>query len=474
VASGAPRTESVVLWTRLAPLPLEGGGMDPEPCEVRWEIADGRQVSQDRSQRDPHRPIPSARTRCTSRSTASSPGANTITGSLRREAGEPRWAARARHPRTARATSGCVSRSPRASNTNRAISARIATLAAEGVDLVAFLGDYIYESSWGREHVRKHSAGEPRTLAEYRNRYAQYKSDADLQVAHAAAPWLVIWDDHEVDNDYADDRSEDLDPAFLARRAAAYRAFLEHMPIRRSALLEGGGIRIYDRHEWGELATIHALDDRQYRSHQPCPKPGRGGSAIVDASCTARHDPALTMLGAEQERWLDDGLARSRSRWNLIAQQTLFTAAGYDNKKDVRVHWTDGWDGYPAARERLLASIAERRAANPVIIGGDVHASFVADLRLKPGDDASPVIATEFCGTSITSQGWPDTADAIRRANPDIRFADARQRGYVVLDLSRRGLEARMRCVDSVKKADMSISTLASFTVAEGTPGAQK
>ena len=446
--------------------------MDPEPCEVRWEIANDerfrRIVRKGTAVADPER-MHALHVEVDGLQPGRQYHYRFLAGDAASPVGRTRTApANGKGDERLRlAFASCQQYEQGYFGAHR-------HLAAEGVDLIAFLGDYIYESSWGREHVRKHSAGEPRTLAEYRNRYAQYKSDRDLQGAHAAAPWLVIWDDHEVDNDYADDRSEDLDPAFLARRAAAYRAFLEHMPVRRSALLEGGGTRIYDRHEWGALATIHALDDRQYRSHQVCPKPGRGGSTMVDASCTARLDPALTMLGAEQERWLDEGLARSRSRWNLIAQQTLFTAAGYDNKKDVRVHWTDGWDGYPAARERLLASIAERRAANPVVIGGDVHASFVADLRVRPGDDASPIVATEFCGTSITSQGWPETADAIRRANPDIRFADARRRGYVVLDIAERGLEARLRCVDTVKRPDMSISTLASFTVAEGQPGVQK
>jgi alkaline phosphatase D len=347
-------------------------------------------------------------------------------------------------------------------------------LAREDVDLIAFLGDYIYESSWGRQHVRKHGAGVPRTLAEYRNRYALYKADPDLQAAHAVAPWLVIWDDHEVQNDYASDRGEDLDPQFLARRAAAYRAFFEHMPLRPSALSTDGNVRVYDRFEWGELATIHALDDRQYRSHQACPRPGRGGSAMVGADCSERLEPARTLLGAAQERWLDEGFASSRARWNVIAQQTLFTAAGFDNNKGVRVHWTDGWDGYPGARERLLASLVDRRLPNPVFIGGDVHATFVADVRLRPGDVDTPVVAAEFCGTSITSQGWQDRAEAIQRVNPDVRYAEARRRGYTLMEVAPDRTEVRLRCIDSEKRAVGAIETTETFTVLDGRPGLQK
>ena len=348
-------------------------------------------------------------------------------------------------------------------------------LADEGVDLVAFLGDYIYESSWGRDHVRKHGAGEPRTLAEYRNRYALYKSDANLQRSHAAAPWIVVWDGHEVANDYANDRDEKLDPDFLARRAAAYRAFFEHMPLRPSVLRDDGEIRIYERYEWGALATFHALDDRQYRSHQACQPPGRGGSSIVGRECEARLDETRTLLGSAQERWLNEGFAGSRSRWNVIAQQTRFVTSGRPNAKGETAFWTDGWDGYPAARDRLLASVAARRPANPVIIGGDTHANYVADIRARAGDPASPILATEFCGTSITSQGSsPKVNDAIKESNPDIHFADSTRRGYVVLDIRADRLEARLRCVDSVKKPEMAISTVAEFTVPAGRPGIPK
>src|SRR5262249_4806206 len=177
---------------------------------------------------------------------------------------------------------------------------------------------------WGQDHVRRHGAPEPHTLDDYRIRHALYKSDPDLRAAHAACPWLLTWDDHEVQNDYANDRSEHLDtPAwFLERRAAAYRAYYEHMPLRRSMVPFGPHMRMFSRVGFGRLAQFHMLDDRQYRSHQPCAPPGRGGANIVE-ECEARLDLKLTMLGDAQEQWLAAELDRSQARWDLIGPQTL-------------------------------------------------------------------------------------------------------------------------------------------------------
>jgi alkaline phosphatase D len=344
-------------------------------------------------------------------------------------------------------------------------------LVADAPDLVLFLGDYIYESSWGRDKVRQHNAAAPFTLADYRNRYALYKTDPDLQRAHAAAPWIVTWDDHEVENDYANDRGETLDPQFLARRTAAYRAFLEHMPLRKSVLRDGGEIRIYDRFAWGSLALFHVLDDRQYRSHQVCPKPGRGGSNVVGDECAERLDPKLTLLGAEQEAWLEQGFAQSRATWNVITQQTLFSPAGGKRNERV-VHWTDGWDGYPAARERMLDSITRARPANPLIIGGDVHAQYFANVRGPMVQGRAPILAAELCGTSITSQGpSAKVVDAILAENADIRWANGSMRGYTLVDLTRTGMEAKLRALDNVKRADSGIRTAATYHAVAGRAG---
>ena len=470
VASGAPRPDGFVIWTRLAPEPLAGGGLGPEPIPVRWEVA-----HDDAFRRIAARGV----------AVANAQGAHSVHVEV--EGLAPRRDYHYRFMAGDEVTAvGRACTAPAAEAGEPTLRLAFAScqqyeqgyyiahrhLAREGVDLVAFVGDYIYESSWGRQHVRRHSsAAAPRTLAEYRDRYAQYKGDPDLQASHAAAPWIVTWDDHEVENDYADDRSETLDPDFLARRAAAYRAFIEHMPVRRSVLLENGGIRLYDRHAWGRLATLHVLDDRQYRSHQACARTNRGGSNVVGPECTARLDPALTLLGREQERWLDDGLAASKAKWNVLVQQTLFVPAGVQREAG-RTHWTDGWDGYPAARERLLRSLSASRASNPVIIGGDVHATYVADVHAQPDDDASPIIASEFCGTSITSQGpGAKRVEGIASSNPHIRYANEKDRGYVVLDFGDEGLDMKLRAVETVKRPDASIATAATFHVAHGRPG---
>ena len=343
-------------------------------------------------------------------------------------------------------------------------------------ELVVFLGDYIYESSWGRRHVRKHNPGEPYTLEEYRMRYACYKSDPDLQAAHAACAWLATWDDHEVDNDYADDRGGDgmTGGRFLARRAAAYRAYYEHMPLPARMRPDGPHMRIHTQFGWGALARFYLLDDRQYRAHQVCPRYS-GGSNVVDLrECPALADPGRSLLGAAQEAWLGRAFGESRASWNVIAQQTLMARFGAGSG-GARRYWTDGWDGYPAARKRLLDSMRSTTLQNPVVIGGDVHHHAVADLKLDFDDPASPVLASEFCGTSITSQSRAQKQlDAARADNPHVKLADGRYRGYVRMDIEPEKLQADLRAMESVAQRDAACGTLASFVVERGRPGPQR
>jgi alkaline phosphatase D len=474
VASGYPTADGVVLWTRLAPSPLAGGGMPHEPVPVEWQVA-----SDERMGRIVQRGVALA--------------VPDFAHSVHVEVGglEPgRWywyrframgeASAVGRTRTAPALGAALDRFSFAFASCQQYEQGFYTayrhMAEEDLDLVVHLGDYIYELSWGRDHVRKHGAPECHTLADYRNRYALYKSDTDLQAAHAAFPWICTWDDHEVDNDYANDRSEEADApeAFLARRAAGYRAFYEHMPLPARMRPDGPAMRIYERVGFGSLVQFSVLDDRQYRSPQVCPREGRGGSNTVDSTCTARLDPALTLLGDEQERWLFDGLARSNARWNVIAQQTLM--ARLDRKAGAgELYWTDGWDGYPAARDRLLGFLAERRPSGPLVIGGDVHASWVADLKRDFADETSPTVATEFCGTSITSQSArQDVFDALLPENPHIRFVDSTYRGYTRMRLTSERCVADIRVVDTVAWRAAPVRTLASFAVENGKPGAQK
>ncbi|OGA39673.1 MAG: alkaline phosphatase [Betaproteobacteria bacterium RIFCSPLOWO2_12_FULL_62_13] len=473
VASGYPQSDGVVLWTRLAPRPLEGGGMPRRPVEVAWEVA------ADEAFRNSVR-----------RGTAVA--APELAHSVHVEVAglEPaRWYWYRFHAGQATSPAGRTRTAPVADTAvermrfafaccqqyEQGYYAAYRHMAAEDLDLVIHLGDYIYESSWGRNHVRKHEAGEPITLEEYRNRHALYKTDPDLQAAHASFPWLVTWDDHEVDNDYADRFSEDRMPPelFLKRRAAAYQAYYEHMPLPAWARPRGPDMRLYTRWDFGQLAQFHVLDDRQYRSPQVCPRPGRGGSNVVE-DCRERLEPQRTLLGAAQERWLFDGLAASPARWNVIAQQTLMAQVDR-TPGEGQSFWSDGWDGYPLARRRLLAHIAEQRIANPVVIGGDVHMSVVADLKTDFDEPRAPVVATEFVATSISSQGRPRREiEAWAPDNPHVKYANPTRRGYTVMELSARRCVAHLRTLDDVKDPQSRIRTLIAFAAEEGRPGAQR
>ncbi|MBK7136946.1 MAG: alkaline phosphatase D family protein [Rhodocyclales bacterium] len=472
IASGAPLPDGIVLWTRLAPDPLNGGGLPPAAIEVRWEVAHdagfrdivrhGRTLAEPQYAHSVHVEVEGL-------APARWYWYRFMAGDAVSPAGRTRTAppGGATSDRLRFAFASCQ-------QYEQGYYAAHRHMAAENLDLVVFLGDYIYESSWGSRHVRKHEAPEPVTLEQYRNRYARYKSDADLQRCHAAFPWLVTWDDHEVDNDYANDRSEDLDPNFLARRAAAYQAYWEHMPLRKQSLPAGPRMQLYGRHDFGGLARFHVLDGRQYRDHQACPRFGRGGSNVVDdLNCPERLGTQRTLLGTAQENWLYAGLSASRARWNIIAQQLLM-AQTVRKPGPERKFWSDGWDGYPAARTRLLQAIAGQRPANPLVIGGDVHFNCVSDLRVDFDDTQSPAVATEFCGTSISSQGQSQARlDALRAENPHVRFANGEKRGYVVMDLAARRCLAELRVIDSEKAADSPVSTLASFVVEDGRPGAE-
>jgi alkaline phosphatase D len=349
-------------------------------------------------------------------------------------------------------------------------------IVADEPDFVAFLGDYIYESTWGKEHVRSHAAPQPYSLEDYRARYALYKSDPDLQAAHAACPWLAIWDDHEVDNDYAGDRPEDgmeREP-FLLRRAAAYRAYYEHMPLPARMRPQGPALSLHGEIGWGSLARVYLLDTRQYRSWQACPHPRRhGGSNTVDVeACAGLAAPGRSMLGRAQERWLEGALRDSRAGWNVVAQTTRM--AQFDQRPGPgRRAWTDGWDGYPAARERLLSKL--KVTSNPVVIGGDIHAFQVARLKLDFEDPGSPAVASEFLGTSITSQGWPQERLAqYLPDNPHFLMTDSRYRGYTRVEITPARWVADLRALESVQRRDAPCSTLATFVVEDGKPGPLK
>lgn len=474
VASGYPRADGIVLWTRLAPDALNGGGMPDAEVEVAWEIADSASFG-NVLRKGVERAVPDT--------------AHSIHAEIKGL--EPaRWYHYRFHAGGAVSSTGRFRTAPAANAANERLRFALAScqhyeqghfsayrgMAADDLDLVVHVGDYIYESSRAGDKLRDHVAPEPTTLVDYRNRYALYKSDPGLQAAHAAFAWMVTWDDHEVDNDYANDRSQDLDPPeeFLKRRAAAYQAYYEHMPLPAWARPRGPHAQIYTQAGFGQLMRVYLLDSRQYRSHQVCPRPGRGGGTTVNASdCPERVTPRRTLLGMEQERWLDGALAKSGARWNIVAQQTLMAQSDRDPLWGQRF-WTDGWDGYPNARERLLTSVAGRKVSNPIVIGGDVHTAIVADLKIDFNDNRSPTVATEMLGPSITSRG-PSMRllEAVRHKNPHFKWANSTDRGYASFECTQDRCVARMRGVTSVSRPEAKMRELAAFVVESGRPGAQ-
>ena len=343
---------------------------------------------------------------------------------------------------------------------------------ADNLDLIVHVGDYIYEGNSVKK-VRNHNMPVAYTLDDYRARHALYRTDRDLANAHAAVPWLLIWDDHDVANDYADDISEeDDDPQlFLARRAAAYQAYYEHLPLPRWAVPSGPAMRLYAQRSFGDLASIVLLDQRQYRSPEACPPLGRaGGHRVEESSCPELDDPSRTMLGGRQEAWAQGQLLASQTRWNLLAQGTLMA---HNNEAALPEHryWTDAWNGYPAARERLMKFLAERHIANPVVLSGDIHAFVVSDLRLKAADLSSPVVAPEFVTTSISSDALPETYfENVRKLNPNLLTATGLYRGYVSLDITKEHLRADLIAIDTVKTPDSGRHTLVSYVVEAGKP----
>jgi alkaline phosphatase D len=481
VAAGAPRPDGFVLWTRLAPEPLSAdpetpGGMHGGDVPVGYEIAT-----------DPNMHEVVRRGGATAERAFAYSVHLDVSGL---QPGRSYWYRFTNGDAASRVGRAVTLPAPgtsldklrfgfvSCSNYEHGYFSGYRHLADESPEFVLYLGDYIYEYIEERRPVvRRHSDGiEAATLPTYRNRYAQYKLDSDLQRLHAEAPALVTWDDHEVQDDYADKWGKFFDdPAqFLIRRAAAYRAFYEHMPVRPIlSRPEGPVMRIYDRFRFGDLIDISMIDGRQYRSREACyAPPNKGGTHLEsNESCTERRDEGRTMLGFAQEAWLHSNLAHSKARWNLIAQDVLMAQLGIRQDGGFGFS-TDDWDGYPANRTRLLKRIHESQVANPVVIGGDSHSFFANDLRLDFDDPSSAIVATEFVGTSISSYGPP--YELIAKAlpdNPHVRFFESRRRGYVCVDLEREHMQVRMQVVSDAADPKAEVATLKAFAVESGRPG---
>ena len=466
VASGEPAAGGVVLWTRLAPRPLEGGGMPMEPVEVAWQVCEDEGMTR------------VARQGTTVALPNWAHAVHVEVEGLRPD----RWywyhfkAGGEVSPKGRTRTMPAPDAMPDRLRFAFASCQHYETghytayehMLREDVDLVVHLGDYIYEGAGQDNRVRRHPGEEIVSLEDYRNRYALYKSDRALQAMHGAAPWLVTWDDHEVDNNYAADISEEKDvgrDALRKRRADAYQAYYEHMPLRRSQLPRGPDMKLYRRVPFGRLADFHVLDTRQYRTDQPC---GDGNKP----PCPEAMDPNNTLLGQDQRTWLMTGLARSRARWNVLGQQVMM--ARVDRRVgEVTAYSMDQWPGYEMERRRLLKFFHDRRVSNPVVLTGDIHTNWANELIADFAQLDSKVVATEFVGTSISSSGdgvdQPKDLAGLLAENPFVKFHNA-ERGYVRCEVSAGEWRTDYRTVPYVSRPGAPVNTRASFVVESGRP----
>jgi alkaline phosphatase D len=471
IASGDPLADGIVLWTRLAPDPLNGGGMPNEAVRVRWEVASDEGM-----------------TRIVKRGTVDA--RPDLAHSVHAEVnglGPARWywyrfdaggeASPVGRTRTAPAAGATPQQLRFAFASCQHYESGLYTayqhMAAEDLELVAHLGDYIYEyNSPSSSNVpRRHELASATSLALYRNRYARYKSDADLQAAHRNFPWIVTWDDHEVENNYADDHSQvdSIPPSrFLERRAAAYQAYYEHMPLRKASIPRGPDMLLYRSLAFGSLARFHVLDTRQYRSNQAC---GDGNKL----PCDEYRDHSRTIMGDQQERWLTREIERSSAAWTVLAQQVTFSEVFNPAQRDLV--YMDAWSGYPDSRDRLASYMASRGDRNFIILTGDIHSNFVMNAPARFRDPSSPTVATEYVGTSISSGGdGRDRNPALANYENDIpymKYHDAR-RGYVRCTVTPTEWRADYRRVEYVTRPGSPVTTAASFVTVKGKPGAEK
>lgn len=471
VASGEPAPDGFVLWTRLAPDPLNGGGMPAQTVKVKWEIAEDANMKR----------IVKSGTELAAPDDAHS--VHVEVAGLKPN--RPYWYRF--HAGNETSPTARTRTAPRPNDAVSQLKLAFAScqhydfyytahrdLAQQNPDLVFHLGDYIYEggpSRFDSSRPRLHNSEEIYTLSDYRNRYALYKLDADLQAAHHVAPWLVTWDDHEVENNYAGAiaQGKNVTPAdFLLRRAIAYKVYYEHQPLRRTSQPKGSDAQLYRALQWGNLAAFNILDTRQYRTDQPC------GDGLKEP-CPEVSAPEATLTGAAQEKWLMDNLRRSAARWNVIPQQVMMAAMDFIPGPGERMSM-DMWSGYVVQRNRLLNFLAEAKIANPIVLTGDIHSNWLADLKTDFRDPKAPIIGTEFVGTSISSSGdgsdtRPDT-EKLRAENPHIRFYN-NQRGYVLCTVTPEQWQADYRVVAKVTVPDAAVTSRAKFVVANGKAGAQ-
>ncbi|MEM7371379.1 MAG: alkaline phosphatase D family protein [Bacteroidota bacterium] len=464
IASGDPAADGFVLWTRLAPKPLEGGGMPLINVAVDWMVAKDENMSQ----------VVAA-----GQEIATPELAHSVHVEV--QGLEPdRWyfyqfkaggeVSPVGRTRTTPAKKAMIDKFQFAFASCQHFESGYFTayehMLEESLDLVIHLGDYIYEYAGKDGRVRKHIGEEIQTLDDYRRRISQYKMDPALQAVHAAAPWILTWDDHEFDNNYANAVSEEAGiarEAFLLRRANAYQAYYEHMPLRRAAIPRGPDMKLYRNIQFGRLLEFNVLDTRQYRTDQPC---GDKSGPL----CDAVFDPKATMLGTRQEKWLAKQLRSSKSRWNVLAQQVMMASIDRDPGAGQRFS-VDQWPGYDASRRRLMNFLGNENISNPIVLTGDIHSNWVNELKVDYSRPEEKTVGVEFVGTSITSGGdgslKPDGYEGLMRDNPFLKF-HSRERGYVKCVVTPSEWKTDFQAVEFVTKRGAPLITRANFVVEHG------
>lgn len=466
VASGDPLPDAVILWTRVS-------REDSAPVEVFWEMARDAafqtRVGAGWFTTDAARDY-------TVKIDAAVPDAGTEYHyrffALGRASivGRTRSAARGATDSLRLAVVSCSSFAHGYFHVYRAVAAR------PEIDAVLHLGDYIYEYGTGEYGaVREYEpAHEIRTLSDYRTRYAQYRRDLDLQAVHARFAFIGVWDDHEAANDSfvsgAENHTEDAEGPWLTRLEIARRVYAEWMPIREQP--DG---RIFRSFHFGDLVDLAMLDTRLW---------GRDVPAASPTDTATINDAGRTLLGFDQEAWLENELRASTAQWRLIGQQVVFTQLKLQGAPNSQGGGTifnpDQWDGYAPARQRLLDLVRTESIANVVVLSGDIHSSGAGDVSDDPNnpeayDPATGAgsLAVEFVTPGVTSPSFGEGSNQtvlplIKAQNPHIKFADVENRGYTIINVTRERVHASWYHFTRVDESEAAEQFAASYQTLAG------
>ncbi|EMA22018.1 alkaline phosphatase [Haloarcula marismortui ATCC 33799] len=348
-------------------------------------------------------------------------------------------------------------------------------MAEDELDLIVHLGDYIYEygidvsESPRKKSLPQEYKKETTDLDTYRLRYGLYKSDPNLRAAHASAPWLVTRDDHEVDNNWAGNVPQDPDKqsteAFIQRRAAALKAYYEHLPFRMEQKPDDASQKLYRYYEFGDLLDFNVLDTRLYRSDQAC------DDVFNKVDCAERFEEDRTILGDAQEEWLLENLSATETTWNVLANQLPFATMDFKQGPEEGFR-TEQWDGY-VPEQNLVKTAFEEDANNPVVITGDFHSHW-ANTLISAKDGSSEPVGAEFVGTSISSGGNGTDMDDFGRyvvtENDNVEYYN-NQRGYVRCTVTPDNWTTEFQVLEYVDEPGAPMRTDATVELTAGQPG---